>query len=158
MEVDNVKPGQVWAETVTPKDEGFPPWEKLHFVVSIKKWWMLDVPCYHVLSNTKDGPAQTDLREFIRFRKLDVEVDINRPCIEQRTLEELLANTSPTAHGREAIEAAQLLLALIDEVGTVGGFHRKTAVGNAIKALRDVAASVGEDTKSISQEIWLKNL
>jgi hypothetical protein len=156
--MDDVKPGQVWVETVTPKDEGFPPWERLHFVAVIKTWWLLDVPCYQVLSNTKDGPAQTDLREFLRFRKLDVEVDIRVPCIEQRTLEELLAHTSPTAHGKDIVEAANALLALIDEVGTVGGFHRKAAVGKAITALRDVAGAVGEDTKSISSEIWLKNL
>jgi hypothetical protein len=44
--MDDVKPGQVWAEMVVPKDEVFPPWERLHFVAAIKKWWMLDVPCY----------------------------------------------------------------------------------------------------------------
>jgi hypothetical protein len=108
--------------------------------------------------NTKDEVCQTDLREFLRFRKLDVEVDIRRPCIEQRTYEELKSKTFPAAHGKDLVEAANALLALLDDVGTVGGFHRRNAVGKAIIALRDVAASVGEDTKSINQAIWFKNL
>ena len=156
-----VKTGQVWVETVVPK-EGFSPWERIHFVLETKHIWMADNKYVYVSSLTKDGSCHTALDPFLLFRKTDLIVGVGIPCIEQRTiseLEQMVSGTySPQVPSDKIKDAAIGLLQLIGSVASVGGHDRQAAIERAILALRDVAAFCGEDVKGLDREIWIKRL
>jgi hypothetical protein len=156
-----VKTGQVWVETVVPK-EGGSSWERIHFVHAVKHLWMADNKYFYVSSSTNEGALETALDKFRLFRKTDLIVGANTPCIEQRTIDELeqmIAGTySPQVPSDKIKDAAIGLLQLIGSVASVGGHDRQAAIERAILALRDVAAFCGEDVKGLDREIWIKRL
>lgn len=146
-----IEAGQVWSETVHPKDGG-EPWERLHVVHGTKGYWLLDQKRFMVLSSGKDGSFQTDLGEFhSRFTFTGWTVNARHPCIEQRSLEELEAMETGTyqpvdAEVLQAIyDAVQAQLKSLDAVKRVGGCDRYRAVKESIEALVLVFSAAGGD-------------
>jgi hypothetical protein len=152
--------GQVWVEVVRP--EHGDDWERIHFVCGVKDYWMAQYKKKAVLTRTKDGSSQIDSDDFAKFAYSGIVVDMQVPCIEQRTIEELgqiSANSySPGCSTETLVDQAFNLLKNLDCIYKVGGFNRRQQVEGAIVSLCDVAAFCGHDVTALRREMWIKNI
>lgn len=151
-------------EKVIPMDGG-EPWDRLHFVVNLRDYWLAHSNRTLVSSLTRDdGTIQTHLEDF-KFVYTGWNVDVTLPCIEQRSLDEIEAIASGTYSpvDQETLyglyETIRGQLASLDAVRKVGGFKRYRLMQESIKELVSVFCAAGGDpslAKKLQTECWIK--
>lgn len=113
-----------------------------------------------------DGSCvQTEMGDFRKFKKTNITFNyqgglpsqVYCPCIEQRTIDELLSMISGTYKMPKAEGLIQVGLDLVHQyklISQIGGAHRASKIVQGLSAILDVAKFMQLDIDELCREIF----